>query len=219
MTYRGRRVPGWAVAVAMAALVTLFMILVVLPVASLLGEASRQDLSAPYVALLIWRDAHAWLARLDWMVIFGAVLIVGTIVVLWKLSTGEGPFSLSDAFAGENGKTSMAKLTAWIGSLTASWIMVALTIQGKMTETYVFTYLGVLVLGKVGTELVGVARQSQIARTLEATGGSPPPPTEPVPSAGRVAVTVEAPVRAAEAAVDLDTLPARRPSGKRARNA
>lgn len=165
-----------------------------------------------YVFVLVWRDGQAWLTRLDWMTVFGAVLIVGTIAIFLRLSRGGSRFNFADAFAGENGVTSMAKLTAWVGSLTSSWIMVALTIAGKMTENYILTYLGILVLGKVGTEAVGVFRQAQIARTVEARGGGPDPDPPPQ-QVGTVKMDV--PLMAQPPATQPNTTVSRRPLGKR----
>lgn len=142
---------------------------------------NEQNVNLPwsYIVLLAWRDIQAWLYRLDWMVVFGAILIAGTCLILIKLTRGKTTFNFADAFAGENGKTSMSKVSMWIGILTSSWIMVALTVRDKMTESLLGVYIFALVLGKVGTETVGVFRQAQIARTLEAGGttGDVPSPT------------------------------------------
>lgn len=172
--------------------------------------ASTDRISFGYALLLAMRDFEAWLTRLDWMMVFGAVLIIGTIVIFLRLSRGSGAFSFADAFAGEGGKTSMAKIAMWVGTMTTSWIMVALTIADKMSTEIFGVYLFALVLGKVGTETVGVFRQGQIARTVEARGGGPDPAPEPQ-QVGTVNVNV--PLMAATADANTTT---RRPLGKQA---
>lgn len=166
------------------------------------GPQANVDLPWSYAFVLMLRDFELWLTRVEWITVFGAILIAGSAYVFWRLSKSEGTkFDFADAFAGENGKTSMSKVFAFLGGLTAIWMMVSMTITKDMTENYFLYFLAAVVAQKGITEITGVFRQAQIARTVEAAGGSPAPGAVPGTA------SAEAP--------ELPDASARRPFGKR----
>jgi hypothetical protein len=174
------------------------------------NETTTVVLPWSYVALLAWRDVQAWLTRVDWMLVFGGILIGGTVLIIWRMSRSRsGRFDIADAFAGENGKTSMSKLLTFAGGLAAIWVVVALTVREHMTEGYFGLFLAAVVLQKTATEAVGVFRQAQIARTVEAGGNAPPSSADPQPDR----ISDQAPSNPPRAVRSADT-GGRRPRGK-----
>lgn len=112
----------------------------------------------------LWDFGTYWITRLDWMVLFGAVLIVGAIVIFWKMARGRGRFDFAQMFEGEDGRTSMAKFLAFIGGLTSTWIVVALATVRELSEGMFAIYLITLVTGKVASEYVAAnkAKDKQV---------------------------------------------------------
>lgn len=179
MTIQGYRLPRWLIVLGVAAAIAGVITMIVLPVMDVASGTREAGLGWSYTFLLIWRDLQLWLARLDWMTVFGAVLIVGTIVIFTKLSRSGSKFDFADAFAGENGKTSMSKMFMFMGGLAVIWGFVSLCLSGDMTEGYFGLFIAGVVLQKGITEGVGVLRQAQVARTIEARGGGPDPDPPP----------------------------------------
>lgn len=109
-----------------------------------------------YDFLTIWWAHFEWLVRqLDWLVVFGAILIFGAAYVFLRMSRNPGStFDFAEMFEGDNGKTSMAKFGAFIAMLTSTWIVVSLTVAKSLTDLTFGAYLGLLVAGKVASEYV-----------------------------------------------------------------
>lgn len=149
-----------------------------------------------------WSHAEYLIARLDWTVIFGAVLIVGAVWIFLKMTRGRGSFDFAQMFQGEDKRTSMAKFLGFIGGLTATWVIVSLTTTAKLTEGYFGLYLGVLVAGKVASEYVAAKKESDTIRAR--AGDSDPPPD------ASVDLSMNVKTNAAEPST------ARRPLGRRA---
>lgn len=102
-----------------------------------------------------WDFLTYWGTRLDWIVVFGAVLIGSALVVFIRMASDRrSTFDFAQMFEGENSKTSMAKFSAFIGTLTATWVVVAMTVLAKITTEMLSLYLLILVAGKVSSEIV-----------------------------------------------------------------
>lgn len=103
--------------------------------------------------------AIAWLGSLNWMVLFGAILIVGSIVIFWTMAKNpKSSFDFSEMFQGDDGKTSMGKFLAFIGGFTATWVVVALATAKELTDTIFMAYLTALIVGKVASEYVAAKK-------------------------------------------------------------
>lgn len=102
-----------------------------------------------------WDFLTYWGTRLDWVVVFGAVLIGSALFVFIRMATDrKSKFDFAEMFEGTDGKTSMAKFSAFVGTLTSTWVVVALTVLGKITTEMISLYLLILVAGKVSSEIV-----------------------------------------------------------------
>lgn len=100
-----------------------------------------------------------WTTRLDWMVVFGGILIAGAIFIFRKMAANRSSkFDFAEMFEGEDRRTSMAKFLAFIGGLTSTWIVVALAVGGKLSEGMFGIYLITLVTGKVASEYVAAKK-------------------------------------------------------------
>jgi hypothetical protein len=121
-----------------------------------------------------WDFGTYWITRLDWMVLFGAVLIVGAIVIFWKMARGRGRFDFAQKFEGEDGRTSMAKFLAFIGGLTSTWVVVSLAAARELSEGMFAIYLITLVTGKVASEYVAAnkAKDKQVPAADQPTDAS-----------------------------------------------
>jgi hypothetical protein len=96
-----------------------------------------------------------WITRLDWVVVFGALLIGSALWIFIRMATDrKSTFDFAEMFEGENGRTSMAKFSAFVGTLTATWVVVAMTVLSKITTEMMSLYLLILVAGKVSSEIV-----------------------------------------------------------------
>jgi hypothetical protein len=86
--------------------------------------------------LTIWLAHAEYLARaLDWLVLFGMVLIAGAVWMFVRMARNRNSkFDFAEMFEGENGKTSMAKFLAFIGGWTATWVVVALAAAHLLSD-------------------------------------------------------------------------------------
>ena len=64
-------------------------------------------------------------------------------------------FDFSEAFLGEDGKTSMFKISYFVAIVLSSWTLVALVVTFNLTEWFYMAYVGSFVLGAVGGKFAG----------------------------------------------------------------
>lgn len=76
-------------------------------------------------------------------------LLVASLIAVRMISgrnkDASSPVSVDDLFIGEDGKMSKAAFVMYIALALTSWIMVLLTLTGKMTEGYMLIYGGLWV--------------------------------------------------------------------------
>jgi hypothetical protein len=156
--------------------------------------------------LTIWLAHAEYLARaLDWLVLFGMVLIAGAVWMFVRMARNRNSkFDFAEMFEGENGKTSMAKFLAFIGGWTATWVVVALAAAHLLSDTMFSLYLAILVAGKVASEYV--ATRATIA--AKNSDDAPPDNAQPV---GSVEMTIPLNVKPSDMTTTTAT---RKPLGK-----
>lgn len=156
--------------------------------------------------------ATYWITRLDWMVVFGAILIGSAVwIFLHMANDRRSSFDFAQMFEGEDGRTSLAKFLAFIGGWAGTWVVVAYATSKELTDTMFSLYLGILVAGKVASEFVA-ARKSVDRLRASSVNGEPPADSQP---AGQVDISVPLNVRSSDVTVTQSKPDARIPRGKR----
>lgn len=91
------------------------------------------------------------------VLVFGGVLTVAVIVLLWRAqqaSENVNPFDAAQMFQDDQNRTSGSKFVGLIGGVASIWVIVFLTVSGHLDSTLFIGWLAVVILGKVGSEAV-----------------------------------------------------------------
>jgi hypothetical protein len=157
-----------------------------------------------YDFMTIWFAYAKWFfEHLDWMVVFGAILIGSAIWIFVRMARNpRSSFDFAQMFEGDNHKTALAKFLAFIGGWSATWVVIAYAAAGKLTDTMFSLYLGILVAGKVASEFVA-------ARSANGNGHNDDDQPRP---AGSVDITVPLSVKTSD--VSVAPSDEKRPLGK-----
>lgn len=126
----------------------------------------------------------------DWamlgVLILGAILILAVIGFLWQAQrSSESPFDAAQMFQDERGHTSGPRLVYVIGAFAAVWVLIFMTIDRTMNAELVAVILGILMLGKVGSQWLDAKGPPQPASeemTIKRTAAQPPQPVDDVPT-------------------------------------
>lgn len=102
----------------------------------------------------------------------------------WRAQTNKrNPIDLAAMFVWPGTKqTSMAMVMTFCGALTATWIIIDLTLRSHLTEGYFTAYIGTLILGKALTQAINAWGDR-----------GPPPPNQPNQLITNAAVVSNAP--------------------------
>jgi hypothetical protein len=155
--------------------------------------------------MTIWLAYVKWfIGNLDWMVVFGAILIGSAIWIFVRMSRDRrSSFDFAQMFEGDDHKTKMGKFLAFIGGWAGTWVIVAYAAAGKLTDTMFSLYLGILVAGKVASEYVDAKKAIN--------NGNARDEEQPTP-AGSVDITVPLSVKTSD--VSVAPSDEKRPLGK-----
>lgn len=127
----------------------------------------------------------------DWAMVgvlgLGGVLVLAVILFLWQANrSADSPFDAAQMFQDERQRTSGPRLAYVIGAFTGVWVMVYLTIDGKMNAETIGVILGILMLGKVGSQYLDTKAPPQPASeemTIRRTAATKAPkPVDDVPT-------------------------------------
>lgn len=103
--------------------------------------------------------------------LLGVIMVVAALLVFgWMACNRDSKFDFAEMFEGDNGKTSMGKFSAFIGTLAATWVVAKMTFDKTLTDLIFTAYIGTLVIGKVASEWV--ANKSTQPRRPPPSGGS-----------------------------------------------
>lgn len=112
----------------------------------------------------------------DWamigVLILGAILILATIVLLWQANRAplsESPFNATQIFQDDKGRTSGPRLVYIIAAFAGIWVMIFMTLDHAMTAEIIGVVLGILMLGKVGSQWIDTKAPPQPATSEETT--------------------------------------------------
>jgi hypothetical protein len=137
------------------------------------------------------------LGTVDWMVLFGTLLIFCAIgIFIYMAFNKRSRFDFAEMFEGEDGRTSLAKFLAFIGGLTGTWVVVAYAASKDLTDTMFSLYLGILVAGKVASEFVAARKSVDQQRANNGT-----PVADTTQPAGQVDITVPLSVKQSDVTV------------------
>jgi hypothetical protein len=118
---------------------------------------------------------HAW--GYDYVIwpseIIGLAIFVFVFWAFWKAHKSKrNPIDFGDAFVWPQTKhTSLAFIMAFMAAMTGLWMVIDQELKNRLNETFALGVLGMLILGKLGTETVNAWRTK-----------APPPVAPPTPS-------------------------------------
>ena len=115
--------------------------------------------------------------KINWMMI---ALVIGVLLmlwVMWRVERATNGVNFSDVIIGPDGKASWSKMAAIGGFFIGSWIMVYLTMSGKLTEFFFLIYYAICIGSPVAFAIIG-------------RRGPPDPPQQTVTATGPATSTV-----------------------------
>lgn len=118
--------------------------------------------------------------------VLGAILIMAVIGFLWQAQRSRtSPFDAAEMFEDERGKTSGPRLVYVVCAFAAVWVMIFLTVADRITGEVIGLILGILMLGKVGSQFLdsrGPPQPASEEMTIKRTGAVEPKPVDDVPT-------------------------------------
>lgn len=91
-------------------------------------------------------------------------LAIGALLMLWQWQRSHPDFDLSDLITGDNGRVSSTKFVQTATFIVTTWGFVTLVQQGKMSEWYLASYLGLGYGVKVVKDLYGKKEEVGVAK-------------------------------------------------------
>lgn len=87
--------------------------------------------------------------------VLGALLVIAAIATLTIAQfSRRNKFDAAQMFQDEQNRTSSSKFVGLLGGLASIWIVVYLTVADKLTGDVFGLWLGIIVLGKLGSEYI-----------------------------------------------------------------
>lgn len=119
--------------------------------------------------------------QLDWMVVALIVILATIVIYLYRAQRDPAnQFDLLDLFV-ENNKLSRSACVMMGAFSVTSWMLINLTLNGKMTEGYFGLYSAAWIAPTVTRMIVGPAPQQKTELSVVSTTTSPEPAVQPQP--------------------------------------
>ena len=87
--------------------------------------------------LVFFGKEFSLVAAMSWIIL---IFIVSIIVYLWKIQSS-GKLDFADMFTKDGKSVSLTKVLQFIGGLTATWIMIKMTVASTLTPELFAVYL------------------------------------------------------------------------------
>ena len=94
-----------------------------------------------------------------------AVVIVMLLAVAFRLAykathNAKSKFSFEECFLDLNGKTSLARIGTFFALAVSTWAFAFMTLDGKLTEWYMTSYMGAWVINGLGNKFLDKGKPS-----------------------------------------------------------
>ena len=114
----------------------------------------------------------SWLAtNFNFPAIVFSVLLCLAMLMMWKAQKNpNNDFNILDMLRDESGKPSAMRFGLFVAIATSTWVMMSMTISGKLDYAMFIGYIAIFVGGTVGNRAIEAWGQAKV-------DGAPPAPT------------------------------------------
>jgi hypothetical protein len=95
--------------------------------------------------------------------IMGGLLFL-LLIIAWRISARasrnpDNKFDLSESFTGDNGKTSMSRISVFVALVVSTWVLIVLVVTNHLTEWFYTAYVGAFVLNGIGSKFADKGKE------------------------------------------------------------